>query len=407
MALSRSVAEPECEVIDLVSWDDENVSVSFARTGKRSREDGNAGSSHDRAAKKGISFKETSHPALSKEARQQNFTCMPFINADVPDNAIVTDGIMPLLHRLNQLPGVITVSGRNPFLPTHALLLHFKQKDSWSCGFRNTQMMLTALLPQLQSHHAFFQSVPASLKPYPMQDNRPIPIPSLHQLQTFLQDSWANGFDQRGALHYQRNIVGKSREIGAMEVSTILSYLYVDTAVVQFINCHESRALLGPWIWNYFLRGPCFVCDWAAHNISCLDWANQLLDTTARNLSESTDSMNVCACPALPLYLQWNGHSVTAVGAEKTKAGDIYLLMFDPMKSGSELRQALSSSNRKNVPSLMRLSTKSLLKQKVNCQVLMSSPRPLTAVERNAIRECSSVNVTTAAFEAVQRSSQG
>ena len=405
MAPSRSVFQPKFDdVIDLVSSDDdENASSSpsygsVVVTGKRNRDD----SSRNRITKEDASW-AVSHPVhSSKEARtQQHSTCMPFLHTDVmPDNAIVTDAIIPLLHRLH-LPGVITASGRNQSVTTYASLLHLEQIDKWSCGFRNLQMMLTALLPHLPSNHSFYHCVPDTLAPYPTQCNhRPIPIPSLHQLQIFLQDSWRHGFDERGAEHYRQLIVGKEAKIGAMEVSTVLSYLYVDCAVVQFINCRESRALLGSFVSNYFLRGPCFVCDWSVRNVSCLTWAEQLLDAALTTLSDSvTNGVTSCSCPVLPLYLQWEGHSVTIVGVE-TKTGDINFLIFDPMKSGRVLKQALSS-NRKDVLAPMRLSSKKLLNK--NCQVLLCSPRALSDAERNAIRECASVNVTTAAREAVRR----
>ena len=33
---------------------------------------------------------------------------------------------------------------------------HLIQKDKWSCGYRNTQMLLSALIPNLSTYHLFF-----------------------------------------------------------------------------------------------------------------------------------------------------------------------------------------------------------------------------------------------------------
>jgi len=398
-SLSNGTAR-DAEVIDLLSSDDENQAPSYANVvaGKRSR-DASATISNDRVAKKGghISSPQTKYKQESeKQGSARHSTCMPFINADVPDNAIVTDTIMPLLHRLN-IPGVLTCSGRKRSSPTTSSLLHIQQTDKWSCGFRNLQMLLSALLPQVVREHKFYQSVPASLGPYPNQDNRPIPIPSLHQLQTFLEDLWKCGFDERGAQHYRHRIVGKSSQIGAIEVSTILSYLYLDSAVVQFIKCKESKALLGPFVWQYFVNGPCFAFN-DASSISCSTWAERLLDAASRTGNDEPSS-DACKCPILPLYLQWEGHSATIVGVERTKTGDFFFLMFDPLKTGTALKQSLQSTQ-KNVLSALRLSAKSFLNK--DCQVVMSSARELQERERAATKGVKS-NIVTAAEEAVAR----
>jgi hypothetical protein len=393
-----------CEVTDLVSSEDENEDApSFASiVKKRSR----AASGIDQVAKKDSSndsslaevasnleaLKEDSRES-ARESGPRHSRCMPFLHADDRDDALVTDDIMPLLHQLN-LSRVITSSGRNQSYPTCSSLLHIKQQDEWTCGFRNLQMLFSELLPLVPNHHAFFQYVPTSLRPYPDQENRPVPIPSLHQLQTFLEQSWKDGFDANGAEHYRHRIVGTRSWIGAVEVSTVLSYLQLDSAVVQFIMCRESRKLLGPFVWNYFCRGPCFSCHGNVSNTSCSTWAERLLYTK----EEYKDAQDACPCPVLPLYLQWEGHSVTIVGVEKTKANEIHFLLFDPMKDGSQLKQALVS-NQKDVLAPMRLPSTKLLTK--DCQVVVCSPRQLTKEERDASRD--RPRVVTAASDAVMR----
>lgn len=397
-----------CEVIDLVSSEDEDEDLyeeassfaSFVKKRRRAASDVGEVAKEDSSNDSSLSEVASNLKALKDDRRDSakepglgHSRCIPFLHPSYGNDAVVTDAIMTLLHQLN-LSRVITSSGRNQSYPTCSSLLHIKQLDAWTCGFRNLQMLFSELLPLVPNHHAFFQDVPASLRPYPDQENRPVPIPSLLQLQTFLEQSWKDGFDAKGAEHYQHRIVGTRSWIGAVEVSTILSYLHLDSAVIQFIICRESRNLLGLFVWNYFCRGPCFSCHGHMNNMSCSSWAEQLLYTK----EEFKDTQNACPCPVLPLYLQWEGHSVTIVGVEKTRSNEINFLLFDPMKDGSRLKQALVS-NQKDVLAPMRLRSATLLTK--DCQVVVCSPRQLTTQERDASRD--RPRVVTAASDAVMR----
>jgi len=62
----------------------------------------------------------------------------------------------------------------------------------------------------------------------------------------------------------------------------------------------------------------------------------------SRKVVASLPSPRSCPCPSLPLYLQWEGHSVTVVGVEMDASGDTKnLLVFDPIKEDSRLKEAL------------------------------------------------------------------
>lgn len=350
-----------------------------------------------------------------------------FINADGSDDAIVTEGIISLADMLH-LPDVATCAGGKKHRQSVSSVLHIKQNDKWSCGFRNLQMMLSALLPRLPAFHPFFEVVPDSLKRYPATAGSiPTPLPSLRQLQSFLEQSWADGFDPRGAQHYNRRIVGKRSEIGAVEVSSCLSFLGIDSTVVQFIKCKESRSLLGSFVWAYFTkmahRNGCVFCsDTAEHHDHSLyfpsttECALELLRSAAVPSAEDATTES-CSCPVLPLYLQWEGHSVSIVGAERkvipnastNGIHDINLLLFDPMVDGEHIKQSLvravaskstaSSMASNKFLSSIRLPAHKLLEK--DCQILMSSMRSLTPNEKKACRE--SINAVTAAKSEVVR----
>ena len=393
------------DVIDLVSSEDENEGPSFVSivTGnKRGRDDGGTRSTDQKPKKvectQASSVGGTSNPAGYKEDSGQDSihpedsrhaSCMPFLHSDDGDNAIVTDAITPLLHKW-----ALPTTGIARATLSCSAILHIQQKDKWSCGFRNLQMLFSALLPHVPTHHACYQRVFDSLRPYPLQENRPIPIPSLHQLQLFLEEAWKDGFDARGAQHYRHSIVGKHSQIGAVEVSSLLSFLQLDSAVLQFIKCSESRAYLGPFVWSYFRRKQCACRE----ETSCAAWAEQLLATAAGS-TEDYVTDPTCPCPVLPLYLQWKGHSVTIVGVEKMANDEMHFLLLDPMTDGSKLKQALSSPSSDKMPARLSSSNKLL---KMDCQIVMCSPRALTELERSTSRD-NRTNTVTAAKDAVLR----
>jgi hypothetical protein len=99
-----------------------------------------------------------------------------------------------------------------------------------------------------------------------------------------------------------------------------------------------------------------------------------------------------CGCPVLPLYLQWEGHSITIVGIDASES----LLVFDPLKDGAKMKKDL---NQKRIPKEMKLSSKSLLRKDI--QVVMTSRRSLTHTEKEARKE--EPSVVTAAKEYVLR----
>lgn len=184
--------------------------------------------------------------------------------------------------------------------PYQQNLYHVQQPDRWSCGYRNTQMLLIALVHTIVPDHPYFQ-------------HKYYEVPSVTALQTILEQAWAQGWDPKGARHYKSTIVGKTSFVGAVEVSTIFWFLNIANTVVQFIKSKASREALLPFCRAYFASEP--LLDPQAY-------AHSLLDRQNRIQTASTNSQQ------LPLYLQWTGHSVTIVGVE-----DNHLLLLDPNKT--------------------------------------------------------------------------
>ena len=336
----------------------------------------------------------------TKNKRLATDQLMPFLNVDNgTENAVTTEGILPLLDIL-ELPSTRTCCRSREAASSMASmpLLHIQQKDKWSCGYRNLQMLLSALIPLLPSDHHYHQCVPDSLKRSDL--GVAVPIPSLRDLQGFLQQSWRLGLDPRGAEHYDGVIVGKIDEIGAVEVSSMLAAVRLDSVVVQFIKTPESRQLLGPFVWSYF--GKRAGCDCLEPRTSA-SAAEDLLEYASSLPKDEVENLT-CKCPSVPLYLQWEGHSVSIVGIRKIDGDtDYQLLVLDPAKDGNAIQRHVGSAF--ELPSTLHaidpliLEMKELLNK--DCQLVMTTKRSLENVDINHMKE--RVNAVTAARESVAK----
>jgi hypothetical protein len=358
----------------------------------------------------------------------------PLIYIDGKDNLTITEGIPQLLSThfpKTKRPGseMVTCVGQlqlqtqNAAAAATTTLRHIEQKDKWSCGFRNLQMMLSALLPLLPPDHTYFQNSNGDGTAGARDQAGSFAIYSLRQIQQLFEELWKAGWDTTGARHFQYRIVGKQSQIGAVEVSSALSFRGVDNAVVQFIKCAASRRQLVPFCWAYFnRRAGCSTCrlGFAAatgtHNCSNSNMSSQAI---AERLLASNNNVAAdgaaggvvsCSCSILPLYLQWEGHSVTIMGVERQMNGasssdssgsevdKINLLVLDPIQDGTKLELALSRSNL--APA--RLPCKRL--QTKDCQIVLCTSRPLSIYEMQERQQ--QVCAVTAAQDAVMKIAQ-
>lgn len=327
--------------------------------------------------------------SMKKASRSHAATVSPpliFLNSDGMDNAIVTDGLMVLLR---DIPNAVTCAG---LTGQQSTMQHIQQHDKWSCGFRNLQMLFSGVLPLLPSTHSYYQQQSCTI------DKCYISIPSLAQLQEILQQSWASGFDPKGADHYRHTIVGSSAQIGAVEVSNCLTFSGIENAVVQFIGCLESRSQLGPFCAAYFSKQHGLACPYCCKDsTSSHAVARRLLQVAESSSSISPSSTSSCPCPTIPLYLQWKGHSVSIVGVDFAPGGNKVrnLLIFDPIQKGSRLKDALLKRDLKP----LRLAVSKL--EKKDCQIIVTSVQTLSFEDKMRLK--AGVNALTAAHAAVQR----
>jgi hypothetical protein len=268
-------------------------------------------------------------------------------------------------------------------------LYHIQQKDKWSCGFRNTQMLLSAILPILPKQHSYYRqyhSTECSTSTLQQQSHPNesgfIEIPSVRQLQIGLERSWKAGYDPSGADHYRGHIVDTTKRIGAVEACNLFNFLGLDCTVVQFIRCSQSRQQILPFCQAYFGdRKCCSNC----RNLHCsVALAKACLQNSAKGASQRNGPS--CQCARLPLYLQWEGHSVTIVGVEPNTTN---LLIFDPMIDGTRLIHAAQ----RRTFDLFRLRAAKFSSK--DCQLVILSTKSMPPSRHVQ------VNVLTAAEEAV------
>lgn len=170
----------------------------------------------------------------------------------------------------------------------------------WGCGYRNLQILLSALL-RMDTYRPFI----------PEQG-----IPSIPQLQRLIEEAWREGLDPQGASHFNQRLQGTRGWIGATEIYTFLTSLAIRARIVDF---HQPS-------------GP-------GHTHPRLfEWVKQYFCGSSNRLPPAVTQTSLP-----PLYLQHQGHSRSIVGLEQKKSGALCLLLLDPGSSLSQTRKLLDA----------------------------------------------------------------
>ncbi|RKP02083.1 hypothetical protein CXG81DRAFT_25239 [Caulochytrium protostelioides] len=234
----------------------------------------------------------------------------------------------------------------------------------WGCGYRNLQMLLSAVaaLPAVQRHVA---QLPPSPTPdavdhvgYALRRHQRVGIP---ELQHYVEAAWRRGYDPEGAVQLNAKLKGTVKWIGTSEAVCALHAADIDTRIVDFVTPDAARpdgrrrrvppdhAALVAFVVAYFDGAlDRFERTWLAYPHArpiALDRSDWVLAP----LSEAAPSREAVAVTAKPpLYLQHRGHSRTIIGYEQLappRDGSppvIRLLVLDPGKPiGAELKALL------------------------------------------------------------------
>ncbi|XP_051780629.1 zinc finger-containing ubiquitin peptidase 1 isoform X1 [Erpetoichthys calabaricus] len=171
---------------------------------------------------------------------------------------------------------------------------HYHSTDGdkgWGCGYRNFQMLLSALLKLDQYKEC-------------VQDKE---IPCIPKIQAMIEDAWKEGFDPQGASHFSRRLKDTRAWIGATEMYSLLTFLKIRSRIVDF-HCPTGPSGTHPRLFEW-------VKTFFSLDSSCVEdrWLPKVIQTSR---------------PAI--YLQHQGHSRTIVGIEQKNNGAQCLLIFDP-----------------------------------------------------------------------------
>ncbi|KZT11443.1 DUF1671-domain-containing protein, partial [Laetiporus sulphureus 93-53] len=168
---------------------------------------------------------------------------------------------------------------------------------TWGCGYRNFLMACASLM--VQDHQPMY---------FPLLDH-PVP-PGVRNLQSMIEEAWANGYDQEGAEQLKRHLVGTGKFIGTGELYVAYTYRGIPAQLVDFELADGPEPLM-KWVMEHFSSGT-----------------SSPKHTTLNEALKSTNS--VIVTDKMPIILQHNGHSRTVVGCERCPDGSINLLVFDP-----------------------------------------------------------------------------
>lgn len=169
----------------------------------------------------------------------------------------------------------------------------------WDCGFRNIQMLCSALL-----NDAAYRGLLARVD---MSE-----VPSIPEIAARIEQAWQKGFDPEGASRFGGTLVDKEVWIGATEVYILLRSLNIQAFVKDFETPNDVfRRQMFEWIFDHF---------------QC--WCKG--ETCPFHRKGFRNAKKPSFVP--PLFCQWPGHSLTIVGAKKARDGSIALLVLDPAR---------------------------------------------------------------------------
>jgi hypothetical protein len=131
-------------------------------------------------------------------------------------------------HAVSRLRALLASSPASLTPPTWALSSdadHYSQAapgraDSWSCGFRNIQILCSALMTVPAYRAVLF-------------GGRGV-VPSVRGLQGWIEAAWARGYDAQGAQQLGWKLVGSTKWIGSAECAALLRSFGIPAAMVGF-----------------------------------------------------------------------------------------------------------------------------------------------------------------------------
>ncbi|KAM4632654.1 zinc finger-containing ubiquitin peptidase 1 isoform 2-T2 [Polymixia lowei] len=113
----------------------------------------------------------------------------------------------------------------------------------WGCGYRNFQMLLSALHRMETFAHCFSEKA----------------VPSIPQVQSMIEGAWKEGLDPQGASHFNQRLQGTRAWIGATEIYALLTFLGIGAHITDFhqpTGPGDTHPRLFEWVKQYFSQSP-------------------------------------------------------------------------------------------------------------------------------------------------------
>ena len=167
----------------------------------------------------------------------------------------------------------------------HPSIIHYgasKVDAQWGCGYRNTQMLLSAL-------RGIGGEYTSKVSDRAMD---------IADLQRSIESAWSRGFDTEGAEQLNHRVVGTTKWVGATDLCAMLRSMGIRANLLDSPTPGAHMAVFS------FLR--------------------DYFQSAAALKDEKTDK-NIVFCDIPPVYFQYQGHSRSVVGI----CGDS-LVVLDP-----------------------------------------------------------------------------
>ena len=194
----------------------------------------------------------------------------------------------------------------------------------WACGYNNAQVLLSYLKQTMPNEFrtAFGERVP-----------------SIHKLQTMIEEGWQKGIDPEGSAQLRTRIVNTRKWIGTTEIYT-------------FLTSGSFRYIL----FEMPLTGNrCLVHDFNIRSPPYVDSLVKYVDEYFKGADSKFVQPSTSRCAVTnraPLYLQHSGHSRSIVGIEHLTNGKINLLLFDPGRKPSAVVKNLANGKVEKIKDL-------------------------------------------------------
>ncbi|KAL1683558.1 peptidase family C78-domain-containing protein [Schizophyllum commune] len=209
-----------------------------------------------------------------------------------PPPSSFTPGVIPLLKRA--LRRSIDRGKTQRAVVCHHRAIHVSNEmfdRTWGCGYRNFLVACAILMVQ--------EKQPA----YAALLQRPLVPPSVRNLQRWIEEAWAAGFDREGAQQLKK-LVGTGKWIGTADLWVAFACRGIPAELVDFNLKNQPNAdPVIRWIMQYF------------------DPPNSPIPAPTDVNTALMNSSPIVSTDKMPIILQYNGHSQTIVGYEQMRDG--------------------------------------------------------------------------------------